>query len=133
MTETSHGAYVLTAESICNRSEYLKKEFDAVTELLKASGFCFNRATKRVVASEEVWRNWLEVSLIHHKFPFFFACYVVGQTFCQQGHPDAGPWRSKTVDYEQPSLIFDINVAMGQYSRSSTALATQHKPVRFLL
>lgn len=76
MTETSHGAYVLTAESIRSRSEYLKKEFDAVTGLLKASGFRFNRATKRVVASEEVWRNWLEVSLIHHKF-FFFACYVV--------------------------------------------------------
>lgn len=68
MTETSHGAYVLTAESIRNRSEYLKKDFDAVTEPLKASGFRFNRATKQVVASEEAWGNWLEVSFIHHNF-----------------------------------------------------------------
>ncbi|XXG44819.1 hypothetical protein AAC387_Pa02g0068 [Persea americana] len=105
MTETSHGAYVLTAESIRNRSEYLKKDFDAVTEPLKASGFRFNRATKQVVASEEAWGNWME------------------------GHPDAGPWKSKTVDYEQLSLVFDINVATGQYSRSSSALVTQHNPV----
>eukprot|EP00268_Persea_americana_P049622 TRINITY_DN53330_c0_g1_i1.p1 TRINITY_DN53330_c0_g1~~TRINITY_DN53330_c0_g1_i1.p1 ORF type:complete len:303 (-),score=40.55 TRINITY_DN53330_c0_g1_i1:181-987(-) len=105
MTETSHGAYVLTAESIRNRSEYLKKDFDAVTEPLKASGFRFNRATKQVVASEEAWGNWLE------------------------GHPDAGPWKSKTVNYEQLSLVFDINVTTGQYSRSSSALVTQHNPV----
>ena len=46
---------------IRNKCKNLKKQYAACTELLNASGFGFDNATKQVVACDEVWRDWIVV------------------------------------------------------------------------
>ncbi|XXG48211.1 hypothetical protein AAC387_Pa02g2722 [Persea americana] len=88
-------ANVLTEGTIRNCCKNLKKQYAVCTELLNASGFGFDNATKRIVASDEVWRDWI------------------------LGHPNAHSWRSRTIDYDKLSLVFGCDVATGHFARSS--------------
>lgn len=66
MSQSSQGRYVITAESVRNRCKLLKKNFAVVTELLNAAGFGFDSTAKRVVASDDAWNSWLEVTFCIH-------------------------------------------------------------------
>ena len=57
MTATNEVGRVLTDGTIRNRCKNLKKQYAVCTELLNASCFGFDNATKRIVASDEVWRD----------------------------------------------------------------------------
>lgn len=61
MTAASTVGKQFTLTTIRNRCKNLKKQYAICTELLNASGFGFDNATKRVVASDEVWRDWIVV------------------------------------------------------------------------
>ncbi|XXG83020.1 hypothetical protein AAC387_Pa10g0880 [Persea americana] len=58
--------------------------------------FGFDNTTKCIIASDDVWKAWLE------------------------RHPNAKPWKSKIIDYDKLTLIFGSNVATGQYARPAT-------------
>ncbi|XXG89109.1 hypothetical protein AAC387_Pa12g1190 [Persea americana] len=92
MTAASMVGKQFTLTTIRNRCKNLKKQYAICTELLNASGFSFDNATKRVVASDEVWRDWIV------------------------GHPDAVSWQSKTIDYDKLSLVFGLDIANGQFA-----------------
>eukprot|EP00268_Persea_americana_P050492 TRINITY_DN5491_c0_g2_i3.p1 TRINITY_DN5491_c0_g2~~TRINITY_DN5491_c0_g2_i3.p1 ORF type:complete len:333 (+),score=26.73 TRINITY_DN5491_c0_g2_i3:609-1607(+) len=52
MNESNHGVGRITASTIINHCKVLKKNFVQATELLNASGFGFDVATKRVIAED---------------------------------------------------------------------------------
>ena len=63
MTEKSNGEYVLNGQSISNRCKHHKKNYSIATKLLNALGFGFDNTTKCIIASDDVWKARLEVSL----------------------------------------------------------------------
>ena len=64
MTEHSDEACILTSQAVQNQCEHLKKNYAIVTEMLNASGFGYDNMTKRIIASNDVWTAWLQVSWI---------------------------------------------------------------------
>ncbi|XXG42200.1 hypothetical protein AAC387_Pa01g2532 [Persea americana] len=103
MTGESNGEYVPNGQSISNRCKHHKKKiYSIATEMLHASGFGFDNTTKRITASDDVWKAWLD------------------------GHPDAKPWKNNIIDYDMLTLIFGSDVATGQYARPAT-VAPSHQ------
>ncbi|XXG46820.1 hypothetical protein AAC387_Pa02g1565 [Persea americana] len=77
MNASNHGVDHITASTIINHCKVLKKNFARATELLNASGFGFDVATKRVVAEDDVWTAWLQVYTTHlsTRYPLIFTNY----------------------------------------------------------
>ena len=61
MTAANKSGKVLTESTIRNRCKTLRNQYSVCTELLNAYEFDFNNATKRIVASDVVWSDWLVV------------------------------------------------------------------------
>ena len=61
MNASNHGVGHITASTIINHCKALKKNFAEATELINAYGFGFDVATKRVIATDDVWTSWLQV------------------------------------------------------------------------
>ncbi|XXG88284.1 hypothetical protein AAC387_Pa12g0513 [Persea americana] len=59
MTAANKVGKVLIESTMRNRCKNLKKQYAVCTKLLNASDFGFDNATKWIVASDEVWRDWL--------------------------------------------------------------------------
>ena len=72
MTAASMVRIFFTEGMIRNICKNLKKQYTIYTELLNASGFGFDNATKRVFASDEVWRDWIMVGCSDAVYYIYF-------------------------------------------------------------
>ena len=109
-----------------------KKKYSMATEMLNASGFGFDNTTKCIIASDDICKAWLEVSLPYRLsdkvnyvwiYVWIYNINIPPNCFIhnwKQGHPDAKPWKSKIIDYDKLTLIFGSDVDTGQYAKLAT-------------
>lgn len=115
----------LTMDSVQNICGTLNDNLQAVTELVNASKFGFDNTTKRVTATDEVWRGFIEVimSPFQTKNNMIYLCLSTFHTQTSryisflliQFHSNALAWGNKTIDYDKLVMVFRKDVPSGQF------------------